>query len=57
MAVTCTNTLCIRLPCVALEIEVFDAGMRPRLVAAAQLVGPRALPVLKELLDEKDDLL
>ena len=39
------------------HVEVFDAGMRPRLVAVAEIIGPRAVPVLKDILAEKDEFL
>jgi len=39
------------------NVEVFDPGMRPRLVAVAEMIGPRSIPVLKEMLTEDDAFL
>jgi HEAT repeat protein len=36
---------------------VSDPGMRPRVVALAEIIGPEAIPVLRELLVEKDEFL
>src|SRR5262249_14913206 len=39
------------------HIEVLDACMRPRLVTVAALIGSPAVPVLKEILAEKDEFI